>query len=193
MLFGKRRVDEDEKARYAAMAKARAEEEAANRKIIEETQARKEAERKALYKRQADYQDNVDVFSGGGGSKMRQPSGTVNREMLENAQKTSSPALMAEEALAAALADVGNLEPRVAIDMLNFQIGEARAAGVQSYSMNLKKALSLLSTLELARDDPNAGASDLDEDAAAVNDKLDVLFGSGYLEPSDDGVEFEPL
>lgn len=192
MMFGRRAVDDDNKKRYAELARAREAEVQAQKEAADALQKEKEEARQALWKKQAEYQDKVDVFSGGGGSKFIQTGNVVTRDMLENSQKNTSPAIAAEESLAEAMNDVGNLKTRVAIDMLKFQINEAIGAGVQSYSRNLKKAIALLTTLEASQSED---APQVEEEATSdgLDGKLDALFGGGYADINDDGIEFAAL
>lgn len=145
------------------------------RLAAEAERAEEEKRRKAA----AAYQDNVDTSRPGG--VMRQPTNVLTREMLANARKTTSPVLAAEERLQAVVAtEVTGLDNADAVALLQRVVGEARAVGVREASPNMKRAASLLGTLEAAsaaeqgqkldETDPNRSA-------------MDALFGGGYVEP----------
>ena len=100
-IDAQRRRKEAEQAQYEALAKAKQEADAENARVIEEAQRARAEEESRRNERAAAYQDNVDLYRPGG--VMRQASSGVTREMLANSQKTQSPAMLADEALKAAL------------------------------------------------------------------------------------------
>lgn len=143
-----RRRREEEEARYELLAKARAEQQEARQAKAEAERLRKEQAAAQRSRAMAEFQDDLDVFRPGDGA--RQPVPIITRESLANAQKTSSPALEAEERLAAAMKEVSSLNANAACDMLKQRIAAARAAGLREEMPNFKKARALLITLEAA-------------------------------------------
>ena len=146
-MQAQRKRREEEEARYEQLAKARAKEEESRREraAAEQEQKRRDAEERS--RRAAAFQDGLDVSRPGDG--IRQPTPVITRETLANAQKTTSPALNADEALKVALQEVGTLDTRAACDLLKQRMADARAAGLRESMPNFKKAQALLNTLEL--------------------------------------------
>ena len=173
------------KAEYEAIAE-RAEKQKAE--TAAKLQAEKEAKEKARKEREAKiayYQDNVDLYRPGG--VMRPVPGGVTRDMLQNARKTTSPALRAEERIKEVLEEVGTMPPSEAIELIERAIGEARAVGARDTSPIMKKALQLQGTLMAA-----AGGETETQDTATTDpqkDAFDALFGGGYAMPNDDDVD----
>ena len=170
---------DDEKAKYEELA-AKAEAEKA-RQASEAAQRERdaaEAERARQATEAASFQDNVDLYRPGG--VLRQPTNLLTREALENARKTRSPAIDADERLQKAVKDgVAGLSAAEAVELLQQRIGEARAAGVREGTPNLKRALALLATLESGSDTAAQDTSVSDPNRAA----FDALFGGGFVEP----------
>ena len=115
---------------------------------------------------------------------MLQPTNGVTREALQNAEKMSSPAIDAEMRLQEAVAQVGGMETKKAIELLDSTIEAAMRAGVYEKAPPLKRAVALRSTLQMASvNEPNPEA---DPNKAA----LDALFGGGYAIPDLDDDEW---
>lgn len=144
--------------------------------------ARAEEERAAdlaARQRAAAYQDGVDLYRPGG--VMRQKPMELTREMMQDSRKTTSPALAADERVKEALQDVSGMPPAEGAALLAERIAEARDAGTNPNSPNVKKARALQTQLETA-----AAASQ--QDAAIADpqkDVFDALFGSGFAPPDD--------
>jgi len=184
---------EAERAKYAEIAAAReaAEEKRLAQVEAQQQQKREEAEAKA--RKAAAYQDSFDYFQPGvaGQGKMGQPSGMVTREMLQNSEKTTSPALVADEQLKQAVADAGKYSVDASRAMLERCIAEARVAGLREAMPNMKKAVALLATLQRAEAAEQDQPPKVESDPQA--DMMAAIFDGGYAMPADDGVEFDPI
>jgi len=155
-------ADSREKAETERLATQEAEREAA---------AAAKAARDAAY---AAYIDNVEFRTPGGA--VQQPTNVLTREGIRAAQRTASPAILAEEALVDAMGASGELPSLEASQQLERLIAEARAAGVSSMSPQLKKAVSLMSVLQASARE--AGAPDPDPMAAQMKAIFSDEFGS---------------
>lgn len=191
----KEKREEEERERYQKIVEAREAAERARLAAAEAEQARKreEAERKAA--EYQEYQDRFDYFQPGvtGQGKMGQPSQGVTREMLQNAGKATSPALVADEQLKQAVADAGKYSTDASRVMLERVIAEARAAGVREKMPNMKKAVALLATLERADEAAQELGNVSPEQADPLAGMMSAIFDDGYALPDDDGVEFPIL
>ena len=172
-----RRRKEAEQAQYEALAQAKQEADAANARAIEDAQKARADEERRRNERAAAYQDNVDLYRPGG--VIRRVATGVTREMLANSQKTQSPAMVADEALKAALA-------KADVEVLAQVIEVARAAGLRESAPNLKKAISLLATLSPSSSTASDAVAAKRGPVDPVDAKLDAIFSGGYAIPDDD-------
>ena len=165
----------------AARAEAKELERQKELKERAEAEARAEEEQRA---RMAAYQDNVDLYRPGG--VMRQPSLQLTRQMLDDATKTRSPAIDADNRVKDALSEVGTMAPAEAVELLERRIAEAREAGTSPSSPNVKKALALAATLKTGTE-TQADVKKTDP----KKDAFDALFGSGYAPPDDSLIDLD--
>lgn len=179
-----RRKREEQLAQFEALAKVKAVQDAANAQAVADAQREKEDAIARQNQKIAAYQDNVDLYRPGG--VMRQAPLALTREMMANAQKVQSPAMLADEALKEAL------DANADAAALARTLEEARAAGLREGAPNYKKAVALLATLEAGGSLEAAAQPPSSPMDGSVDSKLDVLFGGGYSIPGmdDDDDEF---
>jgi regulator of replication initiation timing len=178
------RIKAAQQAEYLAIAERAAKQEAEKKAKLEADAEVKRREREARDAAAASYQDNVDLYRPGG--VMRQQTNFVTREDLKNAQKTSSPAIDATEALDKALKRT-DLDAQATTDLLTQLVEQARAVGVRAESPTMKRALSLMATLSVA------AAQEQEQETMRAQDpqqaQMDALFGEGFA-IVDEGLDF---
>jgi regulator of replication initiation timing len=178
------RIKAAQQAEYLAIAERAAKQEAEKKAKLEADAEVKRREREARDAAAASYQDNVDLYRPGG--VMRDQTNFVTREDLKNAQKTSSPAIDATEALDKALKRT-DLDAQATTDLLTQLVEQARAVGVRAESPTMKRALSLMATLSVA------AAQEQEQETMRAQDpqqaQMDALFGEGFA-IVDEGLDF---
>lgn len=184
----KRKAEEAEQYERMAEQAAKAAEARANEaKAAELAKAQMQAQRNAQAAEYTDKQVNQAMIGRPTGFGT---AGVVTRDMLADAERATSPVAQAEDALAKASQECGELEPAECVAMLARSIAEARAAGMRPESNALKKAVALYvamkaaaAQLEEAAADADAAAEAADPATAKKKDAMDALFGGGYAEP----------
>lgn len=170
-----RKRKEEQAKIYEQRAQERKVAEAAAAKRIEEERAAAVAKREANARRAAEYVDRLDFRRPGGVSL--EPTNILTREGIANAQRTSSPAIRAEEALQTAMKDSSNIPPEEMAESLERLVAEALTAGVSVNSPVIKRAQQLQGVL--AASSKGAGAPD-----DPMADTMKAIFGD-YVLPDD--------
>ena len=185
---------EAERAMYEAAAeRAEAQKKAQADAAAAESAATEQAKREAA-ERAAYYQDNLDLSRPGGVMRPTNAGGVipggVTRGMLQNARKTTSPAILADEKVKEALDSVGSMPAAEAVALLGERLGQARAAGVRETMPNFKKALALMAQLDVAAGGGSGGAAVDAKKSDPQKNEFDALFGEGYAVEFPDDLGF---
>ena len=163
-----KRRREEQTAAFAEQVEKEKKAKAERAKTLE-AEAKERAQQKAAKNQaEADYYDSLDWRDSIGGAA-KKPTNLLTREGIANSMRASSPAILAEERMQAAMEAAGGAATAAeAAATLRDAVANARDAGVNEMSSIMKKCTALLGAVELAAGgDFEAGMAALGDSSSA--------------------------
>ena len=166
-----KRRREEQTAAFAEQVEKEKKAKAERAKTLEADAKERAQQKAAKNQAEADYYDSLDWRDSIGGAA-KQPTNLLTREGIANSMKASSPAILAEERMQAAMEAAGGAATAAeAAATLRAAVENAREAGVNEMSSIMKKCTALLGAVELA------AGGDFEAGMAALGDSPDSADG----------------